>query len=91
MAEIRKIKHRKNNKPWQQDGVKPSAANRNKPDDRPRPQSPRTAASGTNKPGETFRRPAAPSGVRKSDVRPLRHETDNRPRPRSGYAPAASR
>jgi tRNA/tmRNA/rRNA uracil-C5-methylase (TrmA/RlmC/RlmD family) len=89
MADIKKIKHRKNNKPWQKDGVKPPAANRKEADNRPRSQSPRAAAGGPNKTGDTFRRPEAPSGVKKSSGRPPRYEADNRPR--SGSAPSASR
>jgi tRNA/tmRNA/rRNA uracil-C5-methylase (TrmA/RlmC/RlmD family) len=81
MAEIKKIKHRKNNKPWQQDGVKPPAAKRNKTDNRPRSPSPRATAAATNKTGATFRRPESPSGAKTSGGRAPRHETDNRPRP----------
>ena len=90
MAETRKIKHRKNNKPWQKDGVKPPAANRNETDNRPRPQSSREKTSAYNNPGEASRRPAAPSGagVRKSDSRGPRYESGSRPRPRPPHAPA---
>ena len=93
MAETRKIKHRKNNKPWQKDGVKPPAANRNETDNRPRPQSPREKTSAYNNPGEASRRPAAPSGagVRKSDSRGPRYESGSRPRPRPPHAPAPGR
>ena len=91
MADIRKIKHRKNNKPWQKDGVKPAAANRNETDKRPRPQSPRDKTAAYNKPGETFRRQDTRSGAGKSDGRPQRHETDSRPRQKPAYSPAPSR
>ena len=89
MADIRKIKHRKNNKPWQKDGVKPPAANRNETDNRPRPQSPRDKTSPYDKPGKASPRPAAPSGVRKSDGRPQRYES--RPCPAPAYVPAPGR